>query len=622
MKNSQNKDMEYNEIYKLIEQVKDIKLIGKNEIYYNNTNKTDLLYELGNNIYKLISACWLYHKYNKKDMSLYKIECVVSLYKPGIKDEMYNAWLKGYIDNGKNMRCFDKNLYADNIYILIAIIYINYGFCYIYNQMVPFIKDKYVNYFDRMPDKDLSDMEYDEGTIKRVKELAEILAIKDVGCSYEELCTSTSFNSFNNTVSDDFLTYLGIYVYELFAYEYIMGHYENIDIEEMKNIKAIILNVIEIDYNLPGNIYKYLNKNNDAIEKDSCSRVIMHSSIIFKPYYTVTAIKNIVAVLFHNYVFSESVNLLNLCNSMFEKFSNIELGSRNNIINYKMFLYYFCKINNFDYKEDVLNKNNRIGRRRNSYRLIVKSNYTNEKIEENGRSFGKIYKNVLNKLYKNVDINVPLLHDEIVAYLNSLSLNNKTKNKTLEKILDDKVNFNSGEHILYIMRKTSNCINRNHKVRAVTGILKNLRGREVKLNVNYCENCKRFSINHMDFDSYCKKYGIMLGNFSFKYMNFDKNQDKKYRLAKESILHFCGYNVNKQKDLTENERHLILMNIMDHGIMKKPEIMEYLHFYINNIGNRSNMELAVSKWEDDLYFVNNYKLDRQSRYKIDKIRHG
>ncbi|WP_156032792.1 hypothetical protein [Selenomonas sp. FC4001] len=49
-------------------------------------------------------------------------------------------------------------------------------------------------------------------------------------------------------------------------------------------------------------------------------------------------------------------------------------------------------------------------------------------------------------------------------------------------------------------------------------------------------------------------------------------------------------------------------------------ITEYLHFYINNIGNKANMGLAVSKWEDDLYFVNNYRLNKQRLYKIDKIR--
>ena len=142
----------------------------------------------------------------------------------------------------------------------------------------------------------------------------------------------------------------------------------------------------------------------------------------------------------------------------------------------------------------------------------------------------------------------------------------------------------------------------------------------MKINVNYCETCRKFFINKMDFDEFCKRHGIMLGNFSVKELNFSKGFNGMYKLADESPLHYCGYNVNKQKGLTESDRHKILANIIDFNIMKKTEIIEYLHFYINNIGNRANMNLAVSKWEDDLYFVNNYRINKQKSYRIDKIR--
>lgn len=625
MEMSQDENTNNKEIFnKLIERTKYIKVIGKNEIFHHNINKTDLLHELGNTIYKLVSACWLYDRYNKKDISLYRIECIISLYKTGIKDEMYNAWLKNYIDSGKTMKYFDKKLYNNNVYVLIGIVYINYGFCYTYEKIYEFIKDKYADFFEKISDKYLNSIERDKNEINRANKIAEILSITENICSYEKLCEATSFNSLNNTASDSFLTYLGIYVFELLAFEHIVEHCENIDIDELKIKKAILLNAIQIDRNLPDSLYDYLKKDDEAIEKDFRSRVLVDDTTIFKPYYNVTAIKNVVAIIFHKYVLSEKVNLLHLCKYIFDKFSNtvLSVDDRNVIINGRMFLYYFCKINDFDYKEEIIKRN--VGRFREpqkGHRVTVKLNHVNEGIEQEGKKIGKVYKKLFRELYKNVNISISLLNDEILAYLNNQSSNKKVKSKPVEVHLNNNVNFNNGEHVLYIVRKTSNCINRNHKVRAVTGILKNLRGREVKLNVNYCENCMKFSINYMDFDRYCKNYGIILGNFSFKYMNFERTQDNKYKLAKESILHFCGYNVNKEIGLTENERHLILMNIMDHGIMKKPEIMEYLHFYINNIGNRSNMKLAVSKWEDDLCFVNNYKIDMQRHYKLDKVRH-
>lgn len=65
----------------------------------------------------------------------------------------------------------------------------------------------------------------------------------------------------------------------------------------------------------------------------------------------------------------------------------------------------------------------------------------------------------------------------------------------------------------------------------------------------------------------------------------------------------CGYNVNQQQDLSNMEHRKILKMIMDYKILSKGEIMEYLHFFIIQRTNLSNMEEAIKRWVDDLNWL-------------------
>ena len=75
-----------------------------------------------------------------------------------------------------------------------------------------------------------------------------------------------------------------------------------------------------------------------------------------------------------------------------------------------------------------------------------------------------------------------------------------------------------------------------------------------------------------------------------------------------SPLMICGYNV-RSGVLTEAHRHAILTNIIYNGIMTKVEIIQYLEHFINFNGSKSNMHLAVSKWENDLEFVRRLNIE-------------
>ena len=180
--------------------------------------------------------------------------------------------------------------------------------------------------------------------------------------------------------------------------------------------------------------------------------------------------------------------------------------------------------------------------------------------------------------------------------------------------------FNKGENVLHVLKGKSVCARKNHDITNVTGSLVSIRRKTVTLNVSYCKNCQRFFIYADDFVKYTDLNGPLMGHLSFSDIN--RNKIGIMNFAEESPLHMCGYNVNQQKKYTDDERHTILANIMNYDIMKKQEIIDYLHFYINNLGRKRNMRVAVSKWRKDLDFVNKYKITKQKKVKIHRVTTG
>ena len=53
--------------------------------------------------------------------------------------------------------------------------------------------------------------------------------------------------------------------------------------------------------------------------------------------------------------------------------------------------------------------------------------------------------------------------------------------------------------------------------------------------------------------------------------------------------------------------------------MAKSEIISYLDFFINQRNSMSNMEVAVSKWEVDREFVENYRIGQYTQFGVNAI---
>lgn len=91
------------------------------------------------------------------------------------------------------------------------------------------------------------------------------------------------------------------------------------------------------------------------------------------------------------------------------------------------------------------------------------------------------------------------------------------------------------------------------------------------------------------------------------------------RLAQESVLMQYGYTVSQTEGLSATSRQKILAVIIDNRIMTKSEIISYLDFFISQRSSRSNMEIAISKWEADREFVENYRLGEYTQFGVKAI---
>lgn len=175
----------------------------------------------------------------------------------------------------------------------------------------------------------------------------------------------------------------------------------------------------------------------------------------------------------------------------------------------------------------------------------------------------------------------------------------------------------TNDEILYIYKGNIRCHRYGHHIIQATAILHNKTDNEIELNIEYCTECKKFILEYTVFEQYRNRYGVLVGNFR---MVVNGEFDGEYDLAEESPLMLSGYNVNQRDGYTTQERHYILARIIHDGIMEKGDVIRYLSYFIRKNGVKRGNELALSKWEEDLAFVQEYDKSTQPKAIISDIR--
>ena len=198
---------------------------------------------------------------------------------------------------------------------------------------------------------------------------------------------------------------------------------------------------------------------------------------------------------------------------------------------------------------------------------------------------------------------------------------NLKSNIVLHKVVsapgpNEPVNLAIPQNTLYVCKGLISCNRNRHSVESATGVMLAKNGAVIKINTNFCPQCRKYFISYDEYERYRKLYGVLLGNIKVtngSFMGYEAD------LAEESILHMCGYSVNQTDNLSATVRQGILQYLIDSKVSSKPEIIDYLNFFIKRNGKRQNMEEAVRRWNEDLKWVREYQINRQRHFEISNI---
>jgi hypothetical protein len=178
--------------------------------------------------------------------------------------------------------------------------------------------------------------------------------------------------------------------------------------------------------------------------------------------------------------------------------------------------------------------------------------------------------------------------------------------------------FDASKNILYVYKGFIKCQRDHHSLTCVNAKVLSKNGKYIYLNVNYCKDCRQFFISYSEYLHYRSMYGILIAKIVM-ISNGEYSHDIDY-LASESPLKLCGYSVSQAEGLTAQARQDLLRELIQLDIIKKPEIIRYLSWFIQMNGQKDGNEIARSKWEADLDYVRDLNVSKQATQLIAGIK--
>lgn len=226
-----------------------------------------------------------------------------------------------------------------------------------------------------------------------------------------------------------------------------------------------------------------------------------------------------------------------------------------------------------------------------------------------------------------------IFHDEFIVSMEKHSVKNLQKKKNNKSSVDTekekKKETKKVESVLpeiglkdfVVRRNVFKCMHNKHEIDNVVAMINiddDGKKQQIKISAGYCSQCKVYFILDSTYQS-LKKKGMILCRITDEKNYMKGAYVNGMLLAQESVLMQYGYTVSQTEGLSATSRQKILAVIIDNRIMAKSEIISYLDFFISQRSSRSNMEIAISKWEADREFVENYRLGEYTQFGVKAI---
>lgn len=211
-------------------------------------------------------------------------------------------------------------------------------------------------------------------------------------------------------------------------------------------------------------------------------------------------------------------------------------------------------------------------------------------------------------------------HEKFISQITKESKKRIAEQQRIKKLQDQELP-QIGLKDFVVRCNVFKCMHDKHKINNIDAMINvdNDGKKElVRISAGYCPQCKVYFIMDSTYQK-LKSKGIILCRVSDEKAYMKSGFGNGMRLAQESLLMQYGYNVSQIEGLSSTKRQKILAVIIDNKIMSKGEIISYLDFFIHHHGLRSNMAIAVSKWEEDREFVENYRIGEYTQFGVNAI---
>lgn len=128
----------------------------------------------------------------------------------------------------------------------------------------------------------------------------------------------------------------------------------------------------------------------------------------------------------------------------------------------------------------------------------------------------------------------------------------------------------------------------------------------LKVNASYCFNCSRFTILKEDF---LALKDVIICKVIDETVTGTQSESEFNMNDKDSVLTQYGYNVQTKKNLSKQQRQIILASLIEANIMNRTDIINHLITLIERGGKIPNWKDATNKWKEDKIFVAEYQKD-------------
>lgn len=134
----------------------------------------------------------------------------------------------------------------------------------------------------------------------------------------------------------------------------------------------------------------------------------------------------------------------------------------------------------------------------------------------------------------------------------------------------------------------------------------------------YCKQCDLYFILKSDFYT-ARDKGIILCPIIDRTQKYLEKHKQRGQSVSESKIHQLGYNVKKGNGYTNEQRHVVLANIIENTNISQHEIKSLITRCISQHKTQPNYVGSVKAWQNDLEFISNYHAGDLPEVSVDTI---